>query len=148
MLQIARRNPVLRGEIKAARIDLIQGDISRMAFRERSFDFVYSVGVLGDYAPPSLSLLQLIRQWLKEGGSAFLTIMDGAPYRKSWKERIATAVYPLLPRATKVYVDVKLDDYMMNWHDCEALLRQAGFGHFEINRQVQRRRFLFITARK
>ena len=148
MLEIARSKPVQQSNIKATKIDLIHGDLSTITFPEQSFDFIYSVGVLGDYAPLSLSPLQLMRNWLKPGGSAFLTIREGPPLSKSWKEYIATFLYPVLPHAVKVYVDVTIGDYMMNRSDCEALLRQVGFSHFEISRQVQRRIYLFATAQK
>ena len=149
MLSIARNNPILQSEIKVEKIDLIHGDILRIDFPEQSFDFVYSVGVLGDYAPLSLALLERIWRWLKYGGSTFLTVMDSAsPKGKSWKRSLATFLYPVLPHSIKVYVDIRIGDYTINWCDFEALLRQTRFTYFKIYRQVQRRTFLFTTAQK
>jgi hypothetical protein len=94
-------------------------------------------------------LLERICKWLKHGGLTFLTIMESVPpIRKTWKERLATFLYPVLPHNIKVYVDIRLGDYMMKWGDFEALLQRASFRHFEIHRQVQRRTFLFTTAQK
>jgi ubiquinone/menaquinone biosynthesis C-methylase UbiE len=149
MLSIARNNPVLQSEIKVEKIDLIHGDILRINFPEQSFNFVYSVGVLGDYAPLSLALLERIWRWLKYGGCAFLTVMDSAsPKGKSWKRSLATFLYPLLPHNIKVYVDIRIGDYTINWRDFEALLQQTSFKSFKIYRQVQRRTFLFILVKK
>jgi ubiquinone/menaquinone biosynthesis C-methylase UbiE len=149
MLRIARNNPVLQSEIKIENIDLIHGDILRIEFPEQSFDFVYSVGVLGDYAPLSLALLERIWKWLKDGGSTFLVVMDSAsPKGKSWKRSLANFLYPVLPHSIKVHADIRIGDYTINWRDFEALLRQTSFRHFKICRQVQRRTFLFTTAKK
>lgn len=148
MLHIARSNPVRQAEITARTIDLIQGDALTMEFPEQSFDFVYSVGVLGDYAPLTLSLLQRIYEWLKPGGIAFVMIREGPPNSTNWKRKVAIFLYPVLPRAARVYIDVRIGDYLMSWNSLEGLLSQVSFKHFEIQRQVQRRIFLFATARK
>jgi SAM-dependent methyltransferase len=149
MLKIARDNPVLRGEITVDQISLIHGDVNFVSFTPRSFDFVYSVGVLGDYLPPSLSFLERIHSWLKEDGIAFLTVMESKPpERKRWKEGLASFLYPILPHRMKVYIDIRIGDYMMSRDDFEVLLTKSRFKRFEVDRQGQRATFLFATAQK
>jgi len=149
MLKIARENPISKHAIATDQIHLIQGDISFTNFAPRSFDFVYSVGVLGDFMPPSLSFLDRVHTWLKDDGVAFFTVMESRPAeRRGWKERLAALFYPILPHRMKVYIDIKTDDYLMGRNALERLLSQARFKTFEIHRQVQRRTFLFVKARK
>jgi SAM-dependent methyltransferase len=149
MLKIAKENPVRQVEITACDIHLIHDDIQLVTFPADSFDFVYCVGVFGDFIPISLTFIARIREWLKSGGVAFMTIMESQPPRaKTWKERVARALYPVLPHRVKVFIDIRLGDFMVTRNDLEELMREAGFRHFEINRQVQRRTFLFVTAHK
>lgn len=147
MLQIARDNPISKNAITMDQIHLIQGDISFASFAPQSFDFVYCIGVFGDFMPLSLSFLERIRTWLKDDGVAFFTVMESRPKsRRGWKERLAFFLYPILPHRMKVYVDIQTGDYLMGRDELDKLLSQVGFKAFEIHRQVQRRTFLFVKA--
>jgi hypothetical protein len=145
----AKENPVRQGDITAVGVTLIHADVQLVDFPPDSFDFVYCVGVFGDYIPLSSTLLARIRKWLGSDGVAFLTGMEWRPpAAKTWKELLATTLYPVVPHRVKTYIDIRLADYLMTRDELEGLLRTAGFRHFEIDRRVQRRTFLFSTAHK
>lgn len=149
MLKIARDNPISKNTITIDQIHLIRGDISFVSFTPQSFDFVYSIGVLGDFMPLSLSFLERVRSYLKDDGIVFFTVMESKPAsRRGWKERLAVFLYPILPHRMKVYIDIQTGDYLTARDELERLLSQVRFKAFEINRQVQRCTFLFVKAQK
>jgi SAM-dependent methyltransferase len=149
MLKIAKQDPVRKADITASDIRLIHEDIQLVDFPPDSFDFVYCVGVFGDYIPLSPALLARIRTWLTPGVVAFLTVMESKPpVAKTWKEWVATTLYPVAPHRVKAHIDIRLADYLVTRTELEELMQTAGFRRFEIDRQVQRRTFLFATAYK
>lgn len=99
MLAHARR-PHRASEITARNVDLICGSVFDQQFPDESFDLIYSVGMLGEYAPITQALCRQIWRWLKPGGALFFTVVDAdsKPPQRSLKRMLARCAGPLLPR--------------------------------------------------
>jgi SAM-dependent methyltransferase len=77
-------------------VTLVQGDILRPPFRERSFDFVYSLGVLHHTVDPE-GAFQALRQLVRPGGSIFVWVYSSS---RKWTNRMlegARTITPKLP---------------------------------------------------
>jgi SAM-dependent methyltransferase len=149
MLAIAKHNPVLRSEIKTKNISLIHGDLSNIAFREHSFDFIYSIGVLGEYVPISLALLERMHGWLRENGRIFFTVEDCVSRTKTSRKRsLAILLYPILPGFLQSWIYCRIGDYSINEADYNKLLQRADFRQIVISRRVARRIHLYAIAEK
>lgn len=97
------RQPHRAPEIAARRIELICGNFLDQHFPPGTFDLIYAIGVLGEYAPLTPALCRRLWQWLKPGGVLFFTVVDAAskPRPRSLKRRLASLVLPLLPAAAR-----------------------------------------------
>ena len=100
MLAEAAR-PTRAGEITARMVALVEGDLATHSFAERSFDLVYSIGVLAEHVALTRALVERVARWLKPGGRfAFTTIDPESPdVPKTLPRRIATALLPMAPGA-------------------------------------------------
>jgi SAM-dependent methyltransferase len=92
-------HPTHAAEITARQISLIKGDLNTHAFPERSFDLVYSIGVLAEHVALTRELTTRVASWLRPGGRfAFTTVDPQSPdVPKTMGRRIATALLPLTP---------------------------------------------------
>lgn len=75
MLEKAR-NPVYKNEISAKRVELLHMPIESFNYELNYFDFIYSIGVIGEYLPLTQKLLEKIYVLLKNGGVFFFTVTD------------------------------------------------------------------------
>lgn len=98
MLAEAAR-PTRAGEISARQITLIKGDLATHQFGDRSFDLVYSIGVLAEHVALTRPLAERVARWLKPGGRfAFTTIDPQSPdVPMALPRRVASAMLPLAP---------------------------------------------------
>ncbi len=102
MLKEARQ-PIHQEQINIPHTELICGDFSAQAFPAESFDLIYSIGVMGEYAPLDKTICQKLNVWLKPGGKLFFSVVDAAskPSTQSLKRHIAEGLYPVLPAGWK-----------------------------------------------
>ncbi len=102
MLKEARQ-PIHQERLNIPHTELICGDFSAQAFPAQSFDLIYSIGVLGEYAPLDKTICQKLNTWLKPRGKLFFSVVDAAskPPTQSLKWRIAEGLYPVLPPGWK-----------------------------------------------
>src|SRR5688500_14770236 len=91
--------PTRAGEIRARHITLVKGDLATHQFRDGSFDFVYSIGVLAEHVALTRALVERVAGWLKPGGRfAFTTIDPQSPdVPATLPRRVATAMLPIAP---------------------------------------------------
>ena len=96
MLAEAAR-PTHAADIKTRDIRLIAGNLVTHQFPDRSFDLVYSIGVLAEHVALNRTLVERVARWLKPGGRfAFTTIDPASPdVPKTLQRRVATALLPV-----------------------------------------------------
>ncbi|MFO1426550.1 MAG: class I SAM-dependent methyltransferase [Steroidobacteraceae bacterium] len=84
MIEQARR-PVLAERITVGSIELLVGEAYSAQLRPGTFDFIYSIGVIGEYVPIDAPMLRRLHDLLRPGGVAFFTATD-ARFRVSVPE--------------------------------------------------------------
>jgi SAM-dependent methyltransferase len=88
-------NPLYKDKVNIPSIRLVQGNIFTNDLTSDKFDFIYSVGVLGEHTPFDQNACQKIYSLLKPAGMAYFTIVD-LDERKSFKRKIVELMYPFL----------------------------------------------------
>lgn len=83
MLRIADNARKDSLEMKNITSLLMEGDVESVQFVPYSFDFIYSIGVLGEYAPFEQQLCDSIASWLAPGGTAYFTVVDKTAYQQA-----------------------------------------------------------------
>lgn len=91
--------PTRAGEISARQVTLVKGDLVTHQFSDRSFDLVYSIGVLAEHVALTRSLVERVGRWLKPGGRFAFTTVDpqSADVPVTLQRRVATALLPVTP---------------------------------------------------
>ncbi len=132
------RNPVKSNKISIDRIDLICANIFDLHISSDLFDFIYSIGVLGESAPFDLYICNKLFSLLKPGGKLFFTVVD--VYSKfefmSLKRRIAERVCPLLPSMWKGKLRERLKTFYMTDMELRGILEKSMFTQYEVFRHV------------
>jgi SAM-dependent methyltransferase len=131
MLAEAKR-PYRAGEIGARAIALQRGDLHTLSYPARSFDLVYSIGVLAEHAPLTRRLMARVQSWLRPGGRfAFTTVHPESPsVPLTIKRRLARLTAPLLPGWARRTVHRRLLSGGM--YADEAAIRELASGLFDI----------------
>jgi SAM-dependent methyltransferase len=138
MLEQAR-SPVRAGEICAQSIDLMCADLRSIALPDASFDFIYSVGVLGEYSPLDDYVLNTCRRLLRPAGMLLITAVDAAS-RVSVPENSAPSLlrramrksWPLLPATVRSASNHWLSPCYLTRARLERLLAKSGFMKVDI----------------
>jgi SAM-dependent methyltransferase len=104
------RHPYRAEAITAATITLIEGDLLTQVFPAASFDLVYSVGVLAEHAPLTITLIADVARWLRAGGRFAFTAVhrDSPSVPRTIKRRLATVAVPLVPRPVRTALQNRL----------------------------------------
>jgi SAM-dependent methyltransferase len=144
MLEQAR-SPLRALEVRADSIDLICGELQSAAFAEGSFDFAYSVGVLGEYSPLDASFLSLCARVLRPGGMLFVTAVDALSrvsvpehQRASLLRRVFRKAWPVLPAPARLVFNHWLSPFYANRTQLEKLLVASEFSSYTITSYVHR----------
>lgn len=103
MLKLAEK-PVRSTEVDIPMINLVKGSIFDHDFGNQKYDFIYSIGVLGEHVPLTLDVSQKIYNMLNDGGCFFFTVVD-IDDRKNMKRKLAETAYPFLPATVKQILD-------------------------------------------
>lgn len=61
--------------VKKTKINLIQADIYHLPFRKKTFDFILSMSVIGEYCPFNLEFLKEICSILRSEGTFLFTVI-------------------------------------------------------------------------
>ena len=138
MLQLAK-NPIKKSEITAKRMYLVQADIHSLRLQPGSFDFAFSIGVLGDYIPLTIQFCQNLRSILSPRGKALFTVMDSkTPHsRDSWKRKLVLASYPFLSKSLKARVDVRIGNFKHSEEEVKLILDKSGFASWKITHTLE-----------
>jgi len=95
MLEEAQ-NPLFKEHINNRETTLIEGNVFNKELNGRTFDFIYSIGVLGEHVPFEEETGARIFSLLKPGGIAYFTIVD-LDARKSFLRKTVELFFPLFP---------------------------------------------------
>ena len=135
MLEDAR-NPVLNEEVTVKNIDLCCGNVFDIELPEHSFDFIYSIGVLGEYSPFDLFICNKVYNLLKEKGIFFFTVVDINSKAKTLKRKVAECICPVLPSFARKRLETRLHSFYMTLKELENIMNNSYFSEYKINRHV------------
>lgn len=134
-------NPVKKEDLDVENIELLCGDILDINISNQSFDFIYSIGVLGEYSPFNLYLCNKLFELIKPYGKLFINIVDiHSRIQRIWKERpnlkrrILNKAFPFLPSEIKKYLNNKLSSFYMRKKEIEKILIESNFAKYRISR--------------
>ena len=132
------RNPIKKNEISISHIDLICANIFDLHISRNIFDFIYSIGLLGELSPFDIYICNKLFSLLRPGGKLFFTVVD--VYSKfgsmSLKRRIAERVCPLLPSIWKEKLRERLKTFYMTDIELREILEKSKFTQYEVLRHV------------
>ena len=132
------RSPVNSNKMSINHIDLICANIFDLHIISDVFDFIYSIGVLGEVAPFDLHICNKLFSRLKPGGKLFFTVVDVYSRLEfmSLKRRIAERVCPILPSRWKGKLRERLETFYMTDMELRGVLGRSSFTQYEISRHV------------
>ncbi len=135
------RDPVRRAELDIETIELRTADICRLELPERSFDLIYSIGVLGEYSPINAATLSNFFRLLEPGGKLFVTAVDTCSRLQMPESTQPTLMrrglrkgFPLLPPPARQALNRRFRSYYVAEEEMRALLQASQFTDFTITR--------------
>lgn len=134
MLEQARF-PFRRELIPVNDITLIEGNFYHYDFGAEKFDFIYSIGVLGEHVPFDTHICNRLFELLNEDGKLLFTVVDIEP-RKNLKRKLAERLYPILPGSIKKVLDKRWETCYMTYDQLNDIMKQSGFSSYTITRYV------------
>jgi SAM-dependent methyltransferase len=129
--------PFKRASIPLSDINLIHGSFYDHDFGTKQFDFIYSVGVLGEHAPFDQHTAQKLCDLLSQGGMLYFTIVDIKP-RKTDMRKLAEAIYPYLPGTLKRVLDKRWETLYMTYEQVDAIMKNTPFSSYTLTRHIAR----------
>jgi len=132
------KNPARQDDVSIKNIVLRCENIFDSPLPENSFDFIYSIGVLGEHSPFDLFICDKVYKLLKSNGTFFFTVGDisSKQRKKSLKQKIVDYIYPILPSSFKLRVDKRYHSFFMTRGELEIIISNSGFQNFKIDRTV------------
>jgi len=109
MLEKAK-NPISKEKITIGKINLIEADFFEYSF-DKKYDFIYSIGVLGEHFPFDEIVMEKIAKIIKQGGVLLFTTVDPEYRIKSLKRKIAQFIYSISFGKLKEYLGFRLKNY-------------------------------------
>ncbi|HRO42978.1 MAG TPA: class I SAM-dependent methyltransferase [Flavipsychrobacter sp.] len=134
MLQKAKK-PFRRADIPLEDIKLIEGNFYDYDFGNKKFDFIYSIGVLGEHTVFDKHVCRKLRSLLNYSGKIFFSVVDIEP-RKNTKRKLAEAAYPLMPKSMKQIFDKRWQTCYMTYKQLDDIVKTERFSSYEIDRYV------------
>jgi len=130
MLELAKE-PVQKPGVP---VQLIRGEIYSIEFKPRSFDLIFSIGVLGESIPFTLKLCNKFSSMLKPRGKILFTVMDArTPHHKGGiKRKLALATYPFLPQVLKDWIDARIGNFKRTEEEIREILQESTFETYRI----------------
>ena len=126
-------SPVKKEQIQIPEIKLINANIHDYDFSVQTFDFIYSIGVLGEYTPFTVELAKKLYALLKPGGVLYFTVYD-ADEPAPVKFRIAQRFYSLMPARYKMLLDHTGRRNFMTYEQFGNIMQQSGFEDYSIDK--------------
>jgi SAM-dependent methyltransferase len=138
---VQARNPVKNAELEIREIELRCGDIYALDLGKSKFDFIYSIGVLGEYSPINDALLDKFFDALTPGGKLFMTAVDSHSRLQMVKgdkltivRRTQRLMFPFLPPFVRTALNRALSSSYLTEAELTSLMRKSKFGAFSISR--------------
>ncbi len=129
------RTPFGAERLANIRVELVSGNFYDHEFGGRKFDFIYSIGVLGEHTVFDSHVAGKMFELLREGGVCFFSVVDIEP-RKNAKRRLAEVAYPFLPRPVKAVLDKRWETCYMTLEQLTEIMNKQNFRNFEIERYI------------
>lgn len=129
------RNPYRKADVANASIELIQGNFYNYNFGDRKFDFIYSIGVLGEHTVFDQHVCHKLYSLLADNGVLLFSVVDIEP-RKNFKRRMAEALYPFLPIRLQKVLDNRWATCYMTYEELDDIMKGENFTSHEIERYV------------
>jgi ubiquinone/menaquinone biosynthesis C-methylase UbiE len=140
MLEQAR-SPVNSNELDIEKVDLLCADAGSLEFADESFDFIYSIGVVGEYTPINSVLLDNLYRLLAPKGKLFFTAVDvhsrlpmPEGTEPSLTRRVLRKVFPVLPSFARKALNRALSSFYVTERELTRLQRGSQFATFSISR--------------
>ena len=138
MLDLAR-NPVHGGQIDIGSIELVAGDVFSAPLPEGNFDFVYSIGVLGEYTPIDSVVIDRLFRLARTGGVVYFTVVDThsrvhelESAKSGFARRVFRKLFPALPKPLRQWLNLYFSPCYTTRAQMERLMRASGFARFGI----------------
>ena len=139
MLEQAR-NPVRAERVGIKNIELMCADICEVDLSDRSFDMIYSIGVLGECAPFDLQLCKKLLALLKPEGKLFITIVDihsrCSIEHMTILNRVLSKIFKFAPKQLKKIINRCLSSSYMSLTEIEECFQNAGADNYSISSYV------------
>lgn len=134
------QNPINNDIIEIEKTELLCGDIFDIQFPVHSFDFIFSIGVFGEFSPINSDLCNKLYTLLKPYGILFITTVDvysriqyfdeRNPY---WQKLLLRKSFRFLPKKLKKYVNEKLGAFYVTKKEFEDKFKASDFSKIEIS---------------
>jgi SAM-dependent methyltransferase len=142
MLQLAR-DPIGRELLDVQTIDLMCGDALSLDLPHAAFDFIYSIGVLGEYSPLDASTLGRFRDLLAPLGVLFITAVDSGS-RVSVPEADAPSIvrrlvrksFPRLPQRLRRLLNRRFSPFYVTRAQLQSAFLACGFSEISLTEFV------------
>jgi ubiquinone/menaquinone biosynthesis C-methylase UbiE len=134
MLKMAKE-PVKANDIDIPAIRLICGSAYDHDFGDQRFDLIYSIGALGEHAPFTQGMCDLLYNLLSEDGILFATVVN-LDIRKNIKRRLAEAAYPFMPGGLKRVFDQRWKSNYMTYTQLQTLMVESKFTDHTIDSHI------------
>ena len=132
------RNPVARGRLDVESIELHVGDVSSLNLPPAGFDFICSLGVIGEFAPVDAALLDTFARLLKDDGVLFFTAVDthsrtSVPDRDPpLLRRAVRKLFPYLAPSVREALNKRLAPHYLSRNELAGRLGASPFASFDI----------------
>lgn len=137
MLEQARR-PARSTRVRVQKIELICADFYQATLPKERFDFVYSIGMLGENTPFNAEVCDKLFSMLKPAGALFFTTVDkdSRSEEKSLKKRMAERVLPLMPAGLKERWQEQLQSFYVSEVELRGVMETSRFSRYHITRHA------------
>ncbi|MBS1781885.1 MAG: class I SAM-dependent methyltransferase [Bacteroidetes bacterium] len=130
---VQAQHPFREAEISMDKIVFKQGNFYDFDFENQSFDFIYSIGVLGEHTVFDRHVCNKLFELLRPGGKLFFTVVD-LEARKTFKRKIMESLYPFVPTSIKQILDKRWETCYLTWNQLENIVSKQGFKTYQIER--------------
>jgi SAM-dependent methyltransferase len=144
MLEQAR-DPVRKERLDAEVMELICGDVFSLGNEVEAFDLIYSIGVLGEFAPIDATLLERLAALLKPDGVLYTTAVDAhsrmrmrVDGRMTLFRRGLNRVFRHLPRGLRAMLNRSLSPCYVTREHLEAMFATSKFRSYSLGSYVHR----------
>jgi ubiquinone/menaquinone biosynthesis C-methylase UbiE len=126
------QNPINKEKLDIQSMQLIAADVQdldKLFSTHAKFDFIYSIGALGEYTAINLKVLDIIYEFLSPGGKIYLTTLKKP---KTFKMMIMKGIRVLREMISKMDHNLIFTKYALDDGELIALLGKSKFKKYTI----------------